>query len=305
MIIPQRHKLVGFVSAILLFAAFSCIAQEDIYQKTLKVSGGYRSNLVGGEIYTRAHFPSGSFVWSPSLWTYQSADGWSSWDLSLRSVFHFCPTCTDVAPPTHWRIVGRFGMIADYLDLSGRNPSSSFTTSGLISRYRPDFEIGVGIDSVGIFCRECTWTFTSELTAANFIPFAYSFQPEDTPGETLSAAIKVVMRLDTPGGTIGGYSYTTARDYQGEDIFRVYYASPWLIGDNLQFRFGWETGYLGFARLDFNLRSFLDSNDLALQFGVFLPEKTSYWQWQIGLVFESIREIPGRPGFKSGGNMWR
>ncbi len=295
-----RHKAIILIAAIALTT--SIIAQEDLFPKNVKVSSSYRSNLIGGEVDTRAHIPAGSFVWSPHIWTYQSTEGWSEWDFGLRSVFTFRPTCDYLPPTTPWRVIGEFSMIGEYLDLSARNPSASFTTKGLIHRYRPHFALGVGMDSVGIFCRECTWRYTGEITVSDFIPIPYQFSHESAPGETLSAAINFAMRIDTPSGTVGLLQRSNAREYFGEDIWRAYYSSP-MIFDKLRFIFGWETAYLGFGRLDLNLSPFVDSDDFTLQFGVHLPAETSFWQWQLGVVFEPYREPPGRPGYKSGG-LW-
>ena len=299
--IEFRHKIFILIAAIALTATLS--AQEDLFPNNVKVSTGYRSNLIGGEVDTRAHIPAGSFIWSPHIWTYQSTEGWSEWNIGLRSVFTFCPTCDYGPEPTHFRVLGDFAMIGEYLDLSARNPSASFDTKGLIYRYRPHIELGVGMDSVGIFCRECTWTYTGELTVSDFIPMAYQFSNEEAPGETLSAGINFAMRIDTPGGTVGLLQRSNARKYFGEDIWRAYYGSPMIL-DVLRLTLGWETAYLGFGRLDLNLSPFVDSDDFTLQFGVHIPEETSFWQWQLGVVFEPIPERPGRPGYKSGG-YWR
>ncbi len=286
-----------------MLLAVSLIAQEDLFPHNVKVSTGYRSNLIGGEIYTNAHIPSGSFIWSPHLWTYLSNEGWSSWDLGLRSVFTLCPTGNYWPPPTHWRAVGEIGIIGDYLDLSHRNPSSSFKTSGLIYSYRPHMELGVGMDSIGIFCRECTWTYSGEITISDFIPIAYGFSNEETPGETLSVGINFAMRIDTPGGTLGLLQRSNARQYYGEDVWRAYYGSPMIL-DVLRLTLGWETAYLGFGRFDLNLSPFVDSDDFTLQFGVHIPEEAEFWQWQLGVIFEPIEEPSGRPGYKSGG-LWQ
>jgi hypothetical protein len=74
-----------------------------------------------------------------------------------------------------------------------------------------------------------------------------------------------------------------------------------MMFDKLRFIFGWETAYIGFARLDLNLSPFVDSDDFTLQFGVHIPEETTFWQWRLGVIFEPREEPPGKPGFKSGG----
>ncbi len=296
-------RMAGIAISILLLLLYSppLGAQEDLYPKRLKIIAGYRSELIGGDISTIAHFPAGSFTYSPSLTTYRSGEGWSSWEIDLRTTFNFCPGCGFKPSPTHWRMVGNIGVTADYLDLAARNPSGSFTTGGLLSRYRPNIEFGFGVDSMGIFCRECEYTITAEVTLADFLPITYSFIEEDTEGETLSTAINIRARLDTPVGKLGIFRTANRRDFYGEDIWRLYYSSPLMCGEILGLTVGWESEYLGFGRVDLNLKPVLNNELFAFRFGVRIPEEAAFWQWEVGLVYERVDKTPPKRGYRSGG----
>ena len=252
--------------------------------KLIGAYGEYSSALVGGEATSGVALEFAKTVEiGASLWTYQSTVGWQTWGGTLRSDVR-------ISPCTVWRISGLLGVYADMVNLTGRNPSPALSGIQKISRYYPTFAIGAGVDSVKFICKDCKYYFTGEALVGDFIAFGYRFDDASVRGESLSTTFVISAETATPYGAAGAFRKASLRKWSGDNIWRLYYTSPYCCGGLLRGTVGWESDFIGFAAGEINIEPFTEKYPLSVIIGAKLPRDISLWQWNVGLQFHPQSE---------------
>jgi len=287
---------------LILLLTIALFAGAQIIEVSPRVELNYRNDVVGSDITTSARVPLNRvFTFSPQLFTYQTGDGWSLYDLDIRFDALVCNNTNynNRIPP--WRGFINLGITSEYLDLSKRNPSSSFTGPDVQTRFRPEYAIGVGIDSIRYVCQTCDYFFTGEIAIGNFIPFNYRFKHEKTEGETLSTEFIIKARTTCPLGGLELAHNSNLRDWYGEDVWQLAYTTPSFCNGLFNVTAGLETHYMFFTRAKINLHPILDEYPYSMIFGVYVPNEANLWNWEVGLIYEprignSRSRYPEHPG---------
>jgi len=241
--------------------------------------GEFRSALAGGELLVGANIRyEPLFNLTPRLRTYQSRIGWQTWNLEVR-------TSTKIYPEYSWKLIATLGIQADMVNLSDRIVSPSLQGCDKISRYRPTFALGAGLDSIEFLGEDNGYLFTGEFLIGDFLPLSYRFSDASTDGETLSTTMWIYAEMATPYGAGGVFRKATSRGWFGDNIWQISYFTPYITGNFARAIVGWESGYFGFGAVELNLYSFAETLPLSISLGAKIPKEASLWQWSMGLTF--------------------
>ena len=267
-------RIIGAI--LLIISAAMC---QWYVPKLIGAYGEYGSALVGGEAASGIMLEFAKVVeMDASLWTYQSTVGWQTWSGTVRGDVR-------ISPCTAWRFSGILGINADMVNLTDRNPSPALAGIQKMSRYYPTFAIGAGVDSAKFICKDCNYYFTGEALIGDFIAFGYRFDDASARGESLSTTFLISAETATPYGAAGVCRKASLRKWSGDNIWRLYYTSPYCCGGLLRGTVGWESDFIGFAAAEVNIEPFTEKYPLSLMLGAKLPKDASLWQWSIGLRF--------------------
>jgi hypothetical protein len=283
------------VTATLLFAAAAFGQSKNVALATSYAK--YSSDLIGGEGDAGATMRFYNLVdVSLGLWTYQSTEGWQSWQQNLRMDAKYSK-CS----PLKIILVENFYM--DMVDLRDRRVSPSLDTT-TASRSRVGFAAGFGVDSARFFCRNCNYFVSANILIGDFIQNGYSSNYIPFSGETVSTAYYVDFETATPFGAFLIAYKNQARNYYGDETWRLSYKSPYCCNDMLRGTIGWENGFIGFASAELDISKAYKSVPMSLEFGVSIPNEASMWQWSFGISYHPGSKYScTRKGHKSGGSV--
>lgn len=241
----------------------------------------YDHTLVGGDIEAGAFVQIvPSFVLSGYVGTQQTFEGWQGFSGLVRSDFSLLDLPLRFTPRGFTWLGGKY----ETVNIAGRAPSPNLLQFGSsFSRFVPAFGVGVGIDSLEFICENCPYYIWAEASVGDFVSQRISFI-RSSPTETLSLSVLLSAKASTPYGSAVMRRQMRIREWFGDNIWQLEYETPSLCYDMLKFGVGWETGYLGFANVEFTVLP------IVLYLSALVPKDASLWRWSVGVGF-----IPSPP----------
>ncbi len=239
----------------------------------------FHDALVGGDLFAGLALNWNSrFIAQPTVYTYQVSDEWNTYGGVAK--FGIIPSGDFPVRFSFW-VGGQY----DRVDLSNSTNISPGLNAQVYDRFVPTYGVGLGVDSIPFVCRGCGYRFTGEIMVGDFIsPYVERFSGLNTSAapETLSTLVVGNAVLESPFGAVGVVRRLRTRGWFGDNMWRVYYQTPYCCGGLFRGKIGWESGYLGFAGFEAKIKRF------AFIVGVKIPSEPSLWMWHTALEFHPV-----------------